>query len=451
MGSVIALASLSIGCAAGSIRQAQDPAPCSIVAADGTAGSPQCTDRSDAAYGFSALANAPEIRAAEARGSAAEEEIAKAMAARLPNAGFVASAGGATERFGDLSGSRSGGIYSYALGVDVPLYQGGRAVAAIDAARADFKAANQATRDRRVATAYELALALARIDQQREAIAVLDRQERSLRRLAGEVRAELRGGGTSRVDVDDVERQLARIAVVREEAQLAVSEAEFTTRRLGISPDTRLPDASALQLPDSEQELVALAMRDNPRVNERAARVEGAEARVAQAKGELLPTVSANVRMGGERLQDTDDSQLGIAELRFSMPIYSGGLRPATISQRKDERLSAQLERDAAVDGVVAAVGSAIDRRAKARRMYVLAEVEKSSAAVMLEGLREERKVGERSTFDEIRAIENLANADLNLLSARYQLQAAEFTLAAETGLIDRLIDVAGSPAGTAG
>ena len=54
MGSVIALASLTIGCAAGSIRQAQDPAPCSIIAADGTAGSPQCTDRSDAAYGFSA-------------------------------------------------------------------------------------------------------------------------------------------------------------------------------------------------------------------------------------------------------------------------------------------------------------------------------------------------------------------------------------------------------------
>ncbi|MGO4831313.1 TolC family protein [Rhizobiaceae sp. 2RAB30] len=98
------------------------------------------------------------------------------------------------------------------------------------------------------------------------------------------------------------------------------------------------------------------------------------------------------------------------------------------------------LERDAAVEGVVSAVRSAIDRRNKARRMFTLAEVEKRSSATMLEGLRAERKVGERSTFDEIRAIENLANAELNLTQARYQLRAADYTLAAETGQMERLV-----------
>jgi hypothetical protein len=40
-----------------------------------------------------------------------------------------------------------------------------------------------------------------------------------------------------------------------------------------------------------------------------------------------------------------------------------------------DERPSALLERDAAVEGVVAAVRSAMVRRAKERRMLALAQV----------------------------------------------------------------------------
>lgn len=456
-GSVIALAAVSLtvaGCANGSVRQATNYDNCAIgaqasetpptsfnCAVYGPPGE-RAVPGPSTVYAFGAVANAPEILAAEARSNAAGEEVAMAMAAKRPTAGFLATAGGGTERNDDDAGQRSGGTYSYAIGVEIPLYLGGRANAAISAAKADHRASNEATKDRRVATAYELALALVRIKQQREAIAILDRQEKALHKLAGEVKAELKGGGTSRVDVDDVNRQLAHIAVVREEARLAIAEAEYTTGRLGVSGDLRLPDTAHLGLPDNEQDLIALAMRDNPRVKERAARVDGAEARVAQAKGELMPTVSAGLRLTGENglLPGVGNSHEGVAEVRFSMPIYLGGSRSAQIRQKKDERLSAVLERDAAVEGVVAAVRSAMDRRSKAQRMHALALVEKRSAAAMLDGLRAERKVGERSTFDEIRAIENFANADLNLNTARFQLQAADYTLAAETGLIDRLV-----------
>lgn len=439
------------GCANGSLRQTTNHESCAIGSQASetpptTTGCipppPQRVMTNAGSYAFSSVGNAPEILAAEARSNAAGEEVNKALAAKLPTVGLLATAGGGTEINNIDEGRRTGGTYSYALGVEIPLYQGGRADAAISAARADHRASTEATKDRRVATAYELALALARISQQREAIVILDRQERTLRRLAGEVRAEIKGGATSRVDVDDVNRQLAHIAVAREEARLAVTEAEYTTRRLGISPDAKLPGTAGLGLPGNEQELVALAMRENPRVKERVARVEGADFRVAQAKGEMLPTVSAGVRLIGEQglLADVDDSHQGVAEVRFSLPIYTGGSRSATIRQRADEKLSALLERDAAVEGVVAAVRSAIDRRNKARRMLTLAEAEKRSSATMLEGLRAERKVGERSTFDEIRAIENFANAELNLSQARYQLRAADYTLAAETGQMERLV-----------
>jgi outer membrane protein len=122
------------------------------------------------------------------------------------------------------------------------------------------------------------------------------------------------------------------------------------------------------------------------------------------------------------------------------MPFDLSGVHSATIRRRSDEKLAAQFDREAALDGVSAAVNSAFERRARARRMHTLAQAERRSAVAMLEGVRAERKVGERSTFDEIRAIENLTSAETSMNLAKYELQAAEYTLAAETGLIERLM-----------
>lgn len=388
-----------------------------------------------------AVSTSPEVMAAEARRSAAAEEIEKARATARPDANFIASVGAATERNEAYSGQRSGGSYSYALSLDIPLYQGGRPRAAMEAARADLRASEHVTADRRISTAYELAIALLRIRQQRDLLAALDRQRGTLASLRNELRAELAAGLASRVDVDDTNRQMARIEVMREAARLAISEVSRTTNRLGVSDTAALPDISGLGLGDSQQALVEVALRNNPRIGESNARVDAAGARIAQARGEMLPTVSARLQALGDDtdLPDVDRTHGGRAELRLSVPFNLNGAASATVRQRSDERRAAQFDSDAARRGVAAAVRSAFERRLQARRMLKLAEAEMRSAKSMLSGVRAERKVGERSTFDEIRAIENLTDAETNLNTARFELKAAEYTLAAETGLIDRL------------
>lgn len=391
------------------------------------------------------VAKSPEILAAEARHSAAAEEIDIARAAKLPTAGIQASYGAGSEyssSYAGYSGQRSGNVYSYALGVEIPLYQGGRTDAAIAAARADHRASGEAATDRRVATGYELAIALLRIQQQRELIAALDRQRSALGKLRDNVQVELTAGSASRVDLDDIGRQVARIAVFRESAQLAIADAERTTKRLGAPNNAKPPRIAQLKLGESKQALLDLALQNNPRIRERGARVDAAKARIDQAKGELLPTVSVGMRAGGEKteLAVADKIHGGRAELRLSMPFDLSGVHSATIRRRSDEKLAAQFDREAALDGVSAAVNSAFERRARARKMHTLAQAERRSAVAMLEGVRAERKVGERSTFDEIRAIENLTSAETSMNLAKYELHAAEYTLAAETGLIERLI-----------
>lgn len=460
----LALAACSLaGCAGNGLQTAAGSAAC-ITRVEGDTAPPDCTVTNPVATtgsiaimppppsftaggsALDAVAKTPEIMAAEARTRAAEGDIDIALAAKRPTAALLASFGGGAEHssaYNSGPASRySGNTYSYALGVDVPLYQGGRTDAAIEAARADHRASGEAATDRRVATGYELALALLRIQQQRELLTALDRQRSALGRLRDNVKTELDAGNASRVDLDDIARQFARIAVIRETALLTIAEAERTTKRLGSASNAKLPRIASLKLGENKQALIALALQNNPRLRERGARLDAAKARITQAEGELLPTVSMGLRVGGEKgdLVAPERIHGGRAELRFSMPFDLSGVHSATIRRRSDEKLAAQFDRDAALDGVSAAVNSAFDRRARARRMHALAETERRSAVKMLDGVREERKVGERSTFDEIRAIENLTNAETNMAIAKYELNAAEFTLAAETGAIDRLI-----------
>lgn len=444
--SLLALAMASTvmaGCASNSAKQIPPKPSCAAIT------SPVgCVDLRDSTVTgsvstFGAVAVAPEVLAAEARSSAANEEVAKAIAARRPDAGFEASFGGETERNSAYSGQETGSAYSYALSLDIPLYQGGRTEAAIHAARADARASNLVTADRRISIAYELAVSLLRIRQQRELISALDRQRSLLGTLRKELRAELGAGTASQVDVDDTDRQIARIAVLRETAQLAIAEANRTADRLGVSNASQIPDLSRLQLGEDLPELINLAMQNNPRIHERSARSAAATARVSEAEGEMLPTVSARVQMRGENadLPGVDQVHSGRAEVRFSMPFDLSGGRSANVRQRVDEKRAAQFESEAASRGVASAVRSAFERRSQARRMQVLAQSEMKSAKAMLSGVRAERQVGERSTFDEIRAIENITNAEANLNAARFELQVAEYTLAAETGLIAKLLE----------
>lgn len=455
-----AAASALAGCASNGLQSTVPSAEC-LSRENGETAAPDCTfavptttstvaalplpPSLRASSALDVVAKSPEVLAAEARQSAAAEDVDIARAAKLPTAALQASYGGGTEYSSSYSGysaQRSGNAYSYALAVEIPLYQGGRTDAAIAAARADYQASGEAATDRRVATSYELAIALLRIQQQRELISTLDRQRSALGKLRDNVQVELTANSASRVDLDDIGRQVARIAVSRESAQLAIADAERTTMRLGAATNAKPPHVSQLKLAESKQTLMDLALQNNPRIRERGARVDAAKARIDQAKGELLPTVSVGMRAGGEKteLAVADKIHGGRAELRLSMPFDLSGVLSATIRRRSDEKLAAQFDRDAALDGVSAAVNSAFERRARARRMLTLAQAERRSAVAMLEGVRAERKVGERSTFDEIRAIENLSSAEISINSAKYELQAAEYTLAAETGLIQRLM-----------
>ncbi|MHA6732048.1 TolC family protein [Devosia sp. A369] len=428
---LLAVAAISLaGCATNSTRQV----------ATGCAGLVSQADCSISTYG--PVSAAPEVLAADARSSAAASEIERALASGRPDAYFRAGINASTPHIA-YEGQPGGAGYSYALGLDVPLYQGG-SQAAIVAARADYRASQEVVADRRVATAYEIAISLLRIRQQQQVIGALEHQQGALRTLRQGVDAELAAGAASRVDLDDIDRQLARIKVLRETAKLTVTEASNAVYRLGLSNSSKLPDVAGLGLGENLQALTDLALKNNPRIRQSVAQLDAATSRVSQAQGEMQPSVAAQFEVYGEQIGYSgggDPAHGARATLQFSMPFDLSGASQAAVKLRADERLAAQFDSEAARNGVAAAVRTAFERRQQARQLRSLAQQEVSSAKAMLQGIEAERQVGERTALDEIRAIENLTAAQINLITAQFELGAAEYTLAAETGLITKLFE----------
>lgn len=388
------------------------------------------------AYG--PVSAAPEVRAAEAMSNAAEAGIDRAVAMMHPDLELRGSTGLESD-FGYSGGASTS--YSYALGVNVPLYRGGRG-AAVVTAKAEHQVSLEAVADRRVAVAYEIVTSLTRVRELRETLAIIGRQQSLLRQLRSEISEEVAAGATSRVDLDETDRQLARIAVLRETAMLELTKATTGLRRLGVADQAPPPDISGLGLGASEQDLIDLALHNNPRVRQSAALVDVANSRVEEARGALHPSVDALFEVyDQDMLNGTGGAPGARATVGFSLPLDLGGAGKATVAQRSDELEASRYTMQAAHDGVTAAVRTAYDGRKQARQLVKLAQREVDGAMALLSGMQAERKVGERTARDELGALENLRAAQLSLAAARYELRTAEYALAAETGLIIRLFE----------
>lgn len=384
--------------------------------------------------------DAPDVGAAAARSEAAADDVERAKALFRPTVSFDATA---SLRAGDrhpYAANEPTNPYSYAVTARIPLYQGGRAQSAVDLAEAEKRVALAQAGDIQLATTYELGLALTEISRNRSIMEVLGRLKNRYGSLLREVEAERREGSATAVDTADVGRQIVRIDVRMAKADLAVSRAMETLRRLKVDGLLELSELerALARLPSDPAQLWQLAMDNNPRLAGRKANHDVADARVRRARSEYNPSLSVDLTAGGDG-DAVSYSHLNeaSAKLRFSVPLYTGGARESAIDAEKNRALAAALENDAASQGVRAAIATAISVRAQAQDVAAEAARELTILSRQIVAVREERKLGERSVYDEIRAIGDHAEAEIDLVQARYDTLTATVTLAAEAGVLD--------------
>ncbi len=418
---------------------------------------------------LSALARAydgnPSLNQTRASVRASDEDAPKALASMRPTAGISASTGlqYSTVRIpggrNPLNGERAyisdefvGKPRGAALNISQTLFDGGRtqnsvrrAESGVFAARASLRATEQ-TVLQNGATAYMNVLRdTAILTLKQNNVSVLERQ-------LLETRERFQVGDVTRTDVAQAEASLAQARSDFYAARAALKTSGATYRQIiGVEPKRLEPGRSIEKLlPNSLDMAVAAALAEHPNIISALHQADAAELGVKTAEAVLAPTVSVNAQVSNQYA-----SFLGWPGTRqfsasasgsLNIPIYQGGAEYASIRQAKEQAGQARLYVDLQRDNVRAQVMSSFAQLETAKASIVSSQAAVRAAEIALEGVREEAKVGQRTTLDILNARQALLNARVNLVIAQRDRVVASYAALAAIGRLsadDLQLDVA--------
>jgi outer membrane protein len=282
------------------------------------------------------------------------------------------------------------------------------------------------------ATAYMNVLRdTATLDLQRRNVEVLQEQLR-------QTRDRFNVGEVTKTDVAQAESRLAagRSQMLGAESNLTTSRATYR-QQIGVEPGKLVPAAPVDRFsPKNLAAAIGQGRLENPNVTAAALGVDVATLQVRINEGALYPTVTASAGIN----YNLDTTPLIVKQLQFaalgtvSIPLFQGGSEYATIRQSKEtlgqRRMDLDTQRDSAQQAVVQAWGQL--EAAKAQIIATQAQV--AAAETALNGVREEARVGQRTTLDVLNAQQELVNARVALVNAQRDRVVASYSLLSASG-----------------
>ena len=284
------------------------------------------------------------------------------------------------------------------------------------------------------ATVYmDLLLNAATLELNRSNVVVLQEQLR-------QSRDRFNVGEVTKTDVAQAE---SRLAAGR--SQLAASESLYITSKaryvqiIGVQPGKLAPGAPVdNKSPPTLNQAVLVARQENPNVTAAALGVDVAALQVKINEGALYPTVVATLAATQSLPSPSQPTILRLLQMQafgtVTVPFYQGGAEYATIRQSKEtlgqNRINLDNQRDTVQQQTVQAWGQI--EAAKAQILATQAQV--LAAETALNGVREEARVGQRTTLDVLNATQELLNARTALVQAQHDRVVASYALLAAVG-----------------
>jgi outer membrane protein len=271
--------------------------------------------------------------------------------------------------------------------------------------------------------------------------AILDLQKRNVEVIQEQLRQTRDRFNVGEVTRTDVAQAESRVAAAQ--SQMLAAQANQNTSRaayrrvIGVEAGRLSPGTPVDRLSPRTLDLaVAQGQAESPSVGAAEYGVDVAALQVKVSEGALYPTVTVSASA-----QKTWDSSLSSIESfqgsvigQMTVPIYQGGAEFSTIRQSKEtlgqRRLELALNRDQARANVVQTWGQ-LDA-AKAQITATQAQV--AAAEIALNGVREEARVGQRTTLDVLNAQQELVNARVALVTAQRDRVVASYSLLAAAG-----------------
>jgi outer membrane protein len=394
-----------------------------------------------------AYGNNPNLNAQRAGVRAADENVAQAKSGYRPQITATADAGRSWSQFDN----RAGNIFSidsqqltprgYGLEATQMIFDGfrtdnsvRRAESNVLASREDLTTVEQNTLFSAASAYMNVLRDTAILDLQRNNVDVIDEQLR-------QTRDRFNVGEVTRTDVAQAESRLAaaRSQASQAEANLRASIAQYR-QYVGVEPQQLAPGRPLDKLtPRNANDALKVAFGEHPAIKAAQHSVDAAEFQVKIAQGALAPQVGVRGSVGQRYdVRGANDEQFAASAVAsVSVPIYEGGQAYAATRQAKEQVGEAQLRADWVRDQVRAAVLSSWGALEAARAQIEAAQAQIDAAETALSGVREEARVGQRTTLDVLNAQQELLSARVSLIQAQRERVVASYSLVQAMGRLN--------------
>ena len=385
----------------------------------------------------------PTINAQRAALRATNETVPQALSGYRPRVNASADIGAQSDFTRGSANAAANGRSDYlprgvSLSVDQTIWNGNRVGNSVRAAESQVLAGRETLRNTELQVLLDSVTAYMNVMRDSATLAVRRQNIEVIEEQLRQVNDRFRVGEVTRTDVAQAESRLAaaRSTAAVAEATLKASIATYR-QRIGQEPQSLAPAQPAdKKLPRNLPSAVASALAAHPAIQAAMHGVDSAQLNVKVIEGELYPSLTARGTLAKRWDLQTSGLERQSASIvaTLTVPIYEGGQVYSRVRQAKEQagqqRLNVDVVRDQVRQAVTAAWGSV-----EATRLQVAAaQAQVQAATIALSGVREEAKVGQRTTLDVLNSQQELAEGRVALISAQRDRVVATYSLLSSLG-----------------
>jgi outer membrane protein len=331
--------------------------------------------------------------------------------------------------------------------VSQPLFDGGRTENAVHQAESGVFAARSVADLSEQSILQDAAKAYMNVLRDTAVLSLRKNNISILQTQLNYTRRKVQEGDLTSTDVAQAEASLAQARSDFFGAQAQLKNSLAIYEQIIGEPPGRLEPASSVErlLPKSVDEAIELALNTHPSLDAARHQVDAAEFAVNAAWSNLAPRLSLDGQVSQQY-----DSLLSLREavlaapnsrefnaavrLNLDVPLYQRGEEYAAIRQAKETLGREKLNFDSQRRNVRAAVISSYGQLNTARSQTATDELAIKAAEAALRGVREEAKVGARTTLDVLNAQQALLNARVNLIISQRDRVVASYAALSAIG-----------------
>jgi len=349
------------------------------------------------------------ISAERAGQRATDEQVAKAKSGYRPTVVAEGSAGRAYNKLDYTNPLMDDGekYYQNPMSAQVkfvqPIFSGLSTVNSVQAAKNQVKASRHSLMNTEQVVLLDTVAVYMDVIRDKAVLELQENQEKVLKEHLASYKKRFKAGDLTKTDVAQSEARAsgATAARIAAQGQLKVSEANFFSV-VGENPKS-LEDVEqiAFVLPQTMDEALDLALKNNPKILAANYAKESAKYSVKAKKGALAPSINVGGAAGRQKENvSIDKDDYWQVQANLTVPLYQSGAEYADIRQAKQTENRYKILWSKTLQDVHAEVVAAWENytASKAQVESIKAQIKASKMA--LEGVIREAKVGARTVLD---------------------------------------------------